>query len=328
MAEAFHDHFIVRRPELADLDAVAALINACAQADIGEDSHITASWLGRVWTVPSFDPNADAWLVTTRDGRLAGYADFGLADPPQPFEVSGWVHPDFRGRGIGAYLLRRVEERAQHTIAIAAPDVWLGLQTSVYASSAAARELLRHNGYVEVRRWLRMLIEMDAPPPAARLPDGITLRAFRRGEEDRAVYEAVEDAMADEWEHPALSYEIWRHYKIDQEPNFDPTLWFLAVDGDQIAGVAICRWERPGKPNHGHVRDLGVRRPWRRRGIALALLQHAFGEFYRRGKLRVSLGVDATSLTGAERLYLKAGMRADLETSIYEKELRPGKREK
>jgi len=67
-----------------------------------------------------------------------------------------------------------------------------------------------------------------------------------------------------------------------------------------------------------------VLRPWRRRGLALALLHHTFGEFYRRGKRRVGLGVDADSLTGALRLYEKAGMHPIRQYASFEKELRPG----
>ncbi|MCX6049182.1 MAG: GNAT family N-acetyltransferase, partial [Chloroflexi bacterium] len=73
------------------------------------------------------------------------------------------------------------------------------------------------------------------------------------------------------------------------------------------------------------VSDLGVRRPWRRQGLALALLHHAFGEFYRRGIKKVGLGVDASSLTGATKLYEKAGMSVFRQHDSYEKELRSGK---
>jgi ribosomal protein S18 acetylase RimI-like enzyme len=73
------------------------------------------------------------------------------------------------------------------------------------------------------------------------------------------------------------------------------------------------------------VNSLSVRRPWRRRGLGLALLQHAFGEFYRRDTMTVALGVDAQSLTGATRLYERAGMHVDRQYAVYEKELRPGR---
>ena len=58
---------------------------------------------------------------------------------------------------------------------------------------------------------------------------------------------------------------------------------------------------------------------------ALALLHHSFGELYRRGKRKVGLEVDAQSLTGATRLYEKAGMRVDRQYDVYEKELRSGR---
>ena len=70
---------------------------------------------------------------------------------------------------------------------------------------------------------------------------------------------------------------------------------------------------------------LGVRRPWRKRGLGLALLYHSFGEFYKRGNRVISLGVDAASQTGATRLYKKAGMHVASEYVSYEKELRPGR---
>ncbi len=325
MTSTWSDELIMRAPAMSDLEAVVAMINACTRAEVGVDT-FTPSSLARIWTAAGFDLASDAWLAQTREGQVVGYAEFGDESPPLPYDVSGWVHPDFRGRGVGARLLALAEERARQAMSDAPPGVWAGLLHSVYATNTSARQWLEQRGCVAVRRWLKMLIEMEAPPPAPQLPDGIAIRAFAPGREDRAVYEAYEEAMADEWGHPPLTYEEWRHYKISSEREFDPSLWFLALDGGAIAGLAICRWERPGEPDQGHVRDVGVRPAWRRRGIALALLRHVFGEFYRRGKRKVGLGVDATSLTGADRLYVKAGMRPVLEMIIYEKELRAGKR--
>jgi mycothiol synthase len=70
---------------------------------------------------------------------------------------------------------------------------------------------------------------------------------------------------------------------------------------------------------------LGVRRRWRKHGLGLALLRHSFGELARIGRRKAGLGVDASSLTGATRLYEKAGMRAIREIIAFEKDLRAGK---
>ncbi len=88
--------------------------------------------------------------------------------------------------------------------------------------------------------------------------------------------------------------------------------------------MSLCHPKTAEDPEMGWVDSLGMRRPWRRRGLALVLLHHSFGEFYRRGKCKVGLEVDAQSLTGATRLYEKAGMHVDRQYANYEKELRPG----
>jgi mycothiol synthase len=110
-------------------------------------------------------------------------------------------------------------------------------------------------------------------------------------------------------------------------PPFDPSLWFLAVERDEVAGVCLCRPEEDGDPNLGWVSVLGVRPGWRRRGLGLALLQQSFAEFARRGRRGVGLGVDAENTTGAVRLYRRAGMRIVRRSDIYEKELASGSRD-
>jgi GNAT superfamily N-acetyltransferase len=113
---------------------------------------------------------------------------------------------------------------------------------------------------------------------------------------------------------------------METDDIFDPSLWNLALADGQVVGTALNYPYVDDDHDMGWVGTLGVVREWRRRGLALALLHHSFQEFYRRGKRKVGLGVDAESLTGATRLYLKAGMHPDpkREWSLFEKELRPG----
>jgi ribosomal protein S18 acetylase RimI-like enzyme len=140
----------------------------------------------------------------------------------------------------------------------------------------------------------------------------------------------VRDAFRDHWgvsEHSEeVSMEAWRKIRLEA-PDFDPTLYFLAMDGDQIAGASLCRPSLPEDERMGYVWTLAVGRPWRKRGLGEALLRHSFQEFYRRGKLRAALHVDADSLTGAVRLYEKVGMRSDPQRLMtrFEKVLRPGR---
>jgi len=121
-----------------------------------------------------------------------------------------------------------------------------------------------------------------------------------------------------------VGYAEWTTW-MDEDPSFDESLYFVAMDGDEIAGFSLCYDVTGEGPNVGAVEQLGIRRPWRQRGLGLALLQHSFGELYQRGRTTVTLGVDAQSLTGALRLYEKAGMHVRHRADRFEKELRPGK---
>lgn len=190
----------------------------------------------------------------------------------------------------------------------------------LFSGGWATNELLR--GELELRQFRlvrhshRMVIDLSAETPAAVWPEGIDIRTFRSGDE-RVFYETHQETFQDSWEPIEDPYEEWAHWFL-QPPAFVPDLWFLAVAGDEPAGVAICN-PHPGDGELGWVRILGVRRQWRRRGLGRALLLHAFSEFRRRGWRRAGLGVDSESPTGANRLYEQAGMHVAGRFDIYEK---------
>ena len=128
-----------------------------------------------------------------------------------------------------------------------------------------------------------------------------------------------EETFADHEDHSPISYEDWRFWSF-QEP-FDPELWFLAFGDRELQGICLCRPEWDGDPSFGWVSVLGVRRLWRRHGLGLALLRHAFRELRARGKTRVGLGVDAENETGAVQLYERAGMEVARRRLCYQKAL-------
>jgi mycothiol synthase len=153
--------------------------------------------------------------------------------------------------------------------------------------------------------------------PAPSWPTGITTRTFREGDE-RTFYDVQQEVFDDAWEPIRIPFEEWAHWLL-RPPMFVPDLWFLALADDTPAGFAICH-PHPESESLGWVGILGVRRPWRRRGLGRALLLHAFAGFFARGLRRAGLGVDAESLTGAHRLYESAGMHVAARYDIYEKQ--------
>lgn len=313
-------NFTLRQARWDDLEQVAQLILDVCTADGDPTVAVPPSELKLEWKTPGFNLTTDAWVVTNPQGKIVGYEEFINKHAHADLQGDGYVHPDFGGLGIGTALLRALEERARAEMALAEPDLRVSIINGMSISDKTGCELHEHEGYKPIRYSWRMEIDLIAPPPAAQLPPGIELRPFIHGIHDRKVFEAEDESFRDHWGHTPLVYENWAHRKFGRE-SFDPALWFIAWQGDEIAGFSQCRY----RSGMGWVGTLGVRRPWRKHGLGLALLLHSFGEFYKRGMMKIGLGVDAQNPTGATRLYQKAGMYVASEYVLYEKELRPGR---
>jgi mycothiol synthase len=295
----------VRHPTLADIDAVVELGNAFERAFVGAES-FTPGEIADEWRL--LDLERDAWLVLVPDGRLAGYAT--LEDRGERSFVSdGYVHPELRGRGVGGRLVDLAEERARERGAVA-------VQNTIVSSDEAAVPVLESRGYRPVRHFYRMAVELGDAVPEPVWPDGIVVEAFDENEV-LAFHEAIEDAWQDHWDYSPRPFELFRE-RILGGSRYDPALWTVVRAGEEIAGGTICE---ASYYDMGWVRSLFVRRPWRRHGLGMALLLNAFRQFHERGELRVGLGVDADSPTGATRLYERAGMHVVEQTTIYRKDL-------
>ena len=293
------DNVVVRAPVPDDAEAIVRLVNRCWR-DAGGADDFTLSMLQSAWDNPNFTLTADAWLIVAPDGQLLGYEELALDPAGQAHDLDGCVHPEYTNRGFGTRLLRLAEQRARAVSAAGAR-----LRGTIEAISVAAQQLFEDEGYASVRDFSRMEIDFDAPPPAPAWPAGIAVRGYVSGQDERVTYETYEEAFADHWGHTQRSFEDWVQ-ELSVRPDFDPSLWFLATERDQVVGTVLCY---PRTDTMAWVRGLGVRRAWRGRGLGMALLQHAFGVFYSRGYRSAGLGVDAQSLTGATRLYERAGMR-------------------
>ena len=311
--------FKLRPAAWSDLHAVTQLIYDDCAASGDTAVAVTADELKHEWETPGFELERDAFLVESADGRIVGYEEFFNEYEHAKLRTDGYVHPAFKGRGIGTTLLRIVEARAREEIALAEPDVRVSIQSLMDNRDPASHGLHRNEGYQPLRYHWRMEIVLDGPPAEPAFPEGVELRPFIKGEHDVAVWQAQNEAWRDHWGSHAVTLEEWRRSRFE-DPEFDPTLWQIAWDGDEVAGFSLNRY----RMGIGWIRTLGVRRPWRKRGLGQALLLQSFGEFYKRGTKTIGLGVDAQNPTGATRLYQRVGMYTASEYVTYEKELRPG----
>jgi mycothiol synthase len=319
--------YTLRPVVIEDVEAANALLNQYSNWQSGEDQS-TVEDLRNEWLEPDFslaDNTLSAWDAS---GQMAAYGDF-FDRGKQHFRLYCWglVHPDHQGNGLGSVLLDWALERARKEVPQAPEGVRVSLQTGILSTNERAAALLRQYGFNHTRSYYRMRIDFDEQAPRAPvLPEGITIRAIERGEEGMAIRCAFE-SFRDHYgfiEEPYEQYESrWMH-RLENDTKYDPSLYFVALDGDEVAGVSLCYDHIPSDPEMGWVGTLGVRRQWRKRGLGTALLLHSFGEFHRRGKPRAGLGVDASSLTGAVKIYENAGMRSVRTYNEYSLELRPG----
>jgi len=295
----------------ADVPEIVRIFNAAAAADRVDE----------VWTVEGitaflahaseqFDPARDAiaieldgrvvavgrveW-VDTRDGRFREYRAFGTVDP------------ELRGRGIGSALLASLEERARALAATHRHDRDVVL--AAFAPAGRPGEtLLRDAGY-DTARWfvdmVRPHLDAIVEPP---MPDGLELRPVTP-EQHGAIWHANREAFRDHWGGSDESVEHLN--RILSDPDTDPSLWLIAWDGDEVAGgvwndIHPAENEALGQ-RRGWLGSVFTRRPWRKRGLASALIGRSLTLLRERGMTSAILGVDVDNPTGALGLYEAAG---------------------
>ena len=283
----------------SDAAAVASMVVEDSEALTGRPSRLGPNDVRDWWS--RADLARDSWLFLD-DGEpvAAGWV------PPYGDKAAfaGVVAQRAKGRGYGSAIVERAETAAQGR-GLARMHTW------VPPEDAAAIALLRERGYVEVRRFYEMAIELAAAPPEPVVPEGFVLDAFRE-EDGPAFHDTLEDAFRDHWEWHGTPFDEWWELRRDN----DHSLWFVIRGGTEIAAAVRNDAERNGG---GYVGIIGVRREWRGRGFAKALLLRTFGEFWQRGVTRVSLDVDADSPTGATRLYESVGMHVEGAMAVYER---------
>ena len=302
MTSSLPDGHTARRGGADDVQAVTELIIAEEEAVRGGSrwtENQTRDWFHAL-------AGGGELQLVERDARLVGL--LGLFTGPV---ARGWIaiDPTTSDGRICSALVRIAEQVAREREATK-------VQIGAFAENRFVIELLEAAGFHPDRHFYTMQIELNEAPPPARWPEGITCRTFEPADA-RAFFDATVDAFSDDDDFHPLPFEEWKRRQFDA-PEFDPSLWFVARDHGEIAGIARC-W--PQRWGCGWVDVLGVRKQWRRRGIGLALLQHVFHEFHERGRRCVGLEVDTQNPTGATRLYERAGMRVVAEDVTFVKEL-------
>lgn len=311
--------YSVRGATLDDAPEALELIRLCDLHDTGAPD-FTKEELLFGWRFPGVELGRDVWLIHADDGPLAGYGWVLPRDAHRRLTGWGAVHPEYRGRGIGVYLLELRDHVAAWHAALAAPGERVLNHFEMIAPDRGAHELAERFGYREVRHFWEMAIALHDRVPPAVVPDGIRVRTLDPASDIPDVHATVVDSFSEHWGYVPMPLADWTKLRRE-EPSFDPSLWFLAVEGEgeqeELAGVLLGSIDEGA----GNVTTLGVRSAWRGRGIGQALLGISFAEFQRRGVTDVKLFVDAGNETGATRLYERVGMHVARAYDVWEKEI-------
>lgn len=265
------------------------------------------------------DISSDLFLAEL-DGRLIAYVRVAWHDEPalRVYEPIVFLDPGAGSAEIFGALFDVAEARigeiaANHPVG---PKV---ARTEVTDRPPIIEAGVRARGYEPVRHYFTMvrptLDDLDDAP----MPVGLEIRDVRP-EHMEAIYEAEVEAFRDHWgfSEPGQSQ---RDEFFNDPVRSDTSLWRVAWDGDQVAGmvrsyVNTAENERRGL-KRGWVENISVRRPWRRRGLARALIAASFPLLRARGMTEGALGVDTQNLTGALSVYEGCGFQAVSRTSEF-----------
>jgi ribosomal protein S18 acetylase RimI-like enzyme len=322
---------------------MVAILNACAEAD-GLDYADTVEGIRfLIEHLVNCDPYQDMLFAELRPQGLdppmpvAGGPGRALEQPEtvaysrvwwkqegtgeRVYPFHGFVHPAWRRRGLGQAMLRYNESRVR-AIAQSHPTGTKSFQVWASESQAGAHALFLGAFYRPVRYMVEMVRTAAVPLQPAPLPVGPEVRPARP-EHVSAIWQAREEAYQDHWGYAPSTKEDYRRWRAS--PLFNPTLWKVAWEGDQVAGMVLNRVDEEenakNRRRRGYTQDIFVLRPWRRRGLARALLTQSIEMFRALGMDETALGVDTQNPNGALALYQSVGYREVRSTTMYRKAL-------
>jgi mycothiol synthase len=302
-----------RAPTEADIPAWVDLLAAVESVDrTGEV--IDAAEIEALLGLSYLDPAHDVRLGWDGDTPV-GFAS--VLDPareaPRRISIEGAVRPDRRRRGIGDALLEWAVGRAQER-AVERPvdgDGWL--EVGAGEGDTGREALFRAHGFAPVRYYFEMRRSLATAVAVPAVPRGLTLAPFDRAR-DEDVRAAHNEAFRDHWGSSPLDAETWSTW-VTGDRDFRPDCSFIVLDGDDVAGYALNALHPADWPGlgfrEGWTHQLGVRRPWRGRGVARALLHATMRAFRAEGMDYATLDVDSENPTGALALYQRAGYRRE-----------------
>jgi mycothiol synthase len=308
----------------SDYPKMAAIIQGCKEADKIERVDTAEDVARNYKYLVNSDPYKDM-LFAEIDGEVIAYQRVlwhEEVDGNRIYQFFGFLLPAWRNKGIGSAMLHQAEQRLLEIAESHSEGATCYFQTDIVDSELLREAVLKKEGYKPIRYAFDMVRPDLENIPNLTLPEGIEIRPVLP-EHYQAIKDASSEAFRDEWGFsPELEPPV---EKWLEDPNFDPTLWRVAWDGDQVVGMVQSfidkRENQEYNRKRGYTENICVRRAWRKRGVAKALIADSLRAVKERGMLEAALGVDAENPSGALQLYESMGYRMIRRYTIYRKPL-------
>jgi len=307
-----------------DLHAIVAVFAACKVVDGLERTLLIEDLRLLFDHLVNFDPYRDV-LIAEINGVVIAFAMVYWETKARGdwiYNTTGYIVPEWRGKGIGTAMLRH-NESSLRAIAQQHPDgVPKFIQRMVTESQEDLAALLSNDGYRVVRYHYDMVRPIETPLPLAQMPVGLEVRPVRV-ENYRQIWDANQEAFAENWWHRPATEEEYAYWLAS--PWFNPKLWMIAWEDNQVAGMVLNyintdeNFEFQRK--RGYTEEICVRSPWRQRGLARSLLVQSINMFKNMGFEETALGVDASNESGALVLYESVGYQVVRRWLIFSKPL-------
>jgi ribosomal protein S18 acetylase RimI-like enzyme len=314
----------------ADYANILAAINASKGADQIERSDTLEAIANNYAHLTNCDPYQDM-IFAEVNGGVVGYGrvEWHLNDEGQWIGLHlAFLDAAWRHMGIGTAMLRYLEQRLRliadrlQAEGVITADMPRLFETAIVDTETGRDALLQKEGYTAVRFGHLMSRPLSEPIEITPMPDGLEVRPVS-SDQVRAVWDAAAEAFRDHWGYVEPSEE--EYLRFLEDPNNDPGLWMVAWDGDQVAGSVQNFLDRNENEEYqrkrGYTEGISVCRPYRKRGLATALLTRSLQMFKEMGMDEAALGVDTQNLSGAFRLYERVGFRVYKREIVYRKPL-------
>lgn len=320
--------YTMRSPRLDEATKTAEMFNRFEMHIEGEKNS-DPKRLEKIWQFPGFNLEEDARVIVDEEDNILGYTAVWNDTKPhvQNFIIQR-LEPEYIGSEVEEQLTDWAETKARENISKAPEDAEVFIGFTINSKIEKKLNAMKARGYEEKRYFWRMGIDLDQDLTTPSFPEGISVETHEKRQNLPDIVQCDRESFKDHWGYTESPFEEeleeWKHW-LTTEPYYDPRYWFLACSEGEVVGLGLCMNGMTISEDIGYIDSVCVKKEFRKRGIAAAMLQHSFIELKKAGRKKAYLHVDASSLTGATRLYESVGMSVNQSSTKLEKVIRPGK---